>query len=444
MKDKNKLQDSILWHDGMMLTAEHFEQLTGRLEKIIWYHTQLIKPYYWGVTNIEIDETLLTHGRLAITKLDAILPDGLIIHISPENQDSPQLDLARLFSDNSQKTVKICLLVPPESDDNASDSTGTARYKQVKPQIINNETNQDSNDDIPLRRPNVLLQSIEDLENIDSAVPLVQIAYSNGQFLKTEFIPPTLNVLPQSPIWKIVSGIIQKVKMKSIFLANQITQFSVLYEPIILDKRFLLQNLTASLPMMETILQSGNVHPYQLYLSLCSLLGHLSTLGFELTMENTVIYDHNDLNNTFIQFRNLIFRILDESIGEKYHAIPFDRQGSAFRIKVNKQWLDQPLIIGITIKVDKTENDVFNWMSNCLIGSEDEIIRMRKQRTLGIQRKRIVKDSNFPATLDTVFFSLEPQSVKPDQALVILNPSDYLLDLIPTNISLYVRRKFEL
>jgi predicted component of type VI protein secretion system len=177
---------------------------------------------------------------------------------------------------------------------------------------------------------------------------------------------------------------------------------------------------------------------------LCGLLGHLSTLGFELTMENSVPYDHNDLNNTFIQFRNLIFRILDESIGEKYHAIPFERQGNVFRIKINKQWLDQPLIIGITVRGDKTDIDVVNWISSSLIGSEDEIIIMKKQRTLGIQRKRINKDTNFPVTLDTIYYSLETQSVKADQALVILNPSDYAPDVIPASINLYVRRRFEL
>jgi len=260
----------------------------------------------------------------------------------------------------------------------------------------------------------------------------------------TDFIPPVLKVMPQSALWKIVSGIIQKVKMKSKFLANQITQFSVLYEPVILDKRFLLQNLTASLPLMETILQSGNVHPYQVYLSLCSLLGNLSSLGFELTIENTVPYDHNDLMNTFIQFRNLIFRILDESIGEKYHSIPFERQGNVFRIKINKQWLDQPLIIGITVKSNNIGNDFINWISSCLIGSEDDIVIMKKQRTLGIQRKRINKDSNFPVTLDTIYYSLESQSVKADQSLVILNPSEYPPEAIPASINLYVRRKFEL
>lgn len=442
MKDKYNLQDSILWHDGMMLTADHFEQLTGRLEKIIWYHTQQIKPYYWGVTNLEIDETLLSHGRLVVTKLDAVLPDGLIIHIFPGDHESLQFDLTRIVNEGQQKTVKICLYVPQEDVNNGS--YGYTRYKQVKPEVINNEANLDSEDNIPFRRPNVMLQPLEELSTTESSVPLVQVSFNNGQFILNDFIPPTLNVMPSSSIWKIVSGIVQKIKMKSMFLANQITQFSVLYEPVILDKRFLLQNLTGSLPVIETILQSGNAHPYELYLALCNLLGHLSTLGFELTMDNTVVYNHNDLNSTFTQFRDLIFKILDESIGEKYHSIPFERHDNTFKIKINKQWLDQPLIIGLTIKSDKPERDIIYWISTCLIGSEDEIPKMKKQRTLGIQRKRIPKDSNFPVTLDTIFYSLEIESLKPEQALIIFNPSDFPADAIPHSINLYVRRRFEL
>jgi predicted component of type VI protein secretion system len=161
-------------------------------------------------------------------------------------------------------------------------------------------------------------------------------------------------------------------------------------------------------------------------------------------MENSVIYNHNDLSNTFIQFRNLIFRILDESIGEKYHSIPFEKQANWFRIKINKQWLEQPLIIGITVKPDKTPDDVYNWISSSIIGSEDDIPKMRKQRTLGVQRKRINKDTNFPVTLDTIYYSLESESLRPDQPLIILNPSDFQFDAVPQSINLYVRRRFEL
>jgi type VI secretion system protein ImpJ len=441
------LRDAILWHDGMMLTAKHFQQMTDRLEELMVYHSSISMPYNWGVRTLKIDKELLAHGKFVVNEIEAVLPEGLVIHDSKVNKTHLELDLLLKIDDDKikkQKIFKIYLHVPPKDKGNTAESRLDARYKPINPVIIEEETSRFQDVTVPYQIPNASLIISNDIPDEYSSIPLVQIKYNSGQFQLMEYVPPMLNVESFSDLGKIVSEIVQKVRMKALFISRQISPSSVQYEPAILDKRILLQNLIAGLPPLEAYLQLGAGHPFSIYLCLCSLLGNISPLGFDLMPPALVPYDHNNLRDTYIKIKEVVFQILDESIGENYHSIPFDRENDLFSIKINKYWLSHQLILGIQPKEGKTEKDVLTWMLNCLIGNDFDIIKMKKERTLGAQRGRIEKDASFPPTMDTIFFRIEQESIKPDLELKIFNPSGKPGAAAAEKINLYIKRRSEL
>ena len=442
MKKISILRDSILWHDGMMLTAKHFQQLTDRLEELIYYHSNLNMPFNWGVKTFKIDKDELTHGAFVVTELEAIMPDGLVVHDSHTNKNVLELNLLDEVEEGRDKSFKIFLYIPPK-DRVLTESENLPRYKQFYPEVIEEDTYSYQDAHIPYQIPNINLIAATEVADDNSSIPLIQIEYKNGQFLVKDYIPPLLTVEPYSELGRVISGIIQKVKMKAKFIAQQISITSVQYEPAILDKRLLLQNLLTALPHLEALLKLGTAHPFDIYLALCSLIGSLAPLSFDYTLPSLPLYDHNNLRDTFAKVRDYIFQILDESIGETYHAIPFERDGNRFVLKLNKYWLKHALIIGIQPKEGKSDSDILKWMLNCLIGNEQDIPRMRRERTLGAQRIKIEKDANFPPTMDTMFFSIEQESLKPDMDLVIFNPSDKPGERAAEKIHLYIKRRSE-
>lgn len=436
MKNAFLLKDSILWHDGMMLTAGHFQQLTDRLEGLSAYYSRLRSPYNWGINKMEIDEEILKNGRLVITNIEAVMQDGQVIYDTTQNKNKLELDFLKITETDEPRDYIVYLYLPPKSNNDSS-----KRYMQVFPEVAENETDQYVDIKIPCIIPNISLKLFNDKLDTKCGFPIAVVNYANGRCNLSNFIPPALTIQPGGELWKIITAILQKIKVKAMFLARQISPSSVHHDPLILDKRILLQNLIAGLPNLEAMLQSENTHPYDLYLSLCSMMGNIFALGFDMLSPNIIKYDHNNLYKVFNDIKSSIFQILDESIGENYHAVPFERDEDEFSIKVNKYWLNNPLIIGIEPKENKEEKDILSWMLNCLIGTDEEIIRLKRERTLGIQRVQIEQDKNFPPSLDKMFFSIDQLRIKPNQVLKILNPSDKQGYCPVEKINLYVRRR---
>jgi type VI secretion system protein ImpJ len=440
-------RDSILWHDGMMLAAKHFQQMTDRLEEMIVYQSSLSSPFNWGIKALKIDKDLLAHGKLVVEQIEAILPDGLIIHDSKTNKNNLELNLLTNIEAEKitkEKLVKIFLFVPPKGKGELSDSSQNARYKPINPVIIEEENSRFQDVAVPYQIPNASLVIANDLPDELSSIPLVQIKYSNGQFQLTDFIPPMLYVEQFSELGKIVSELVQIVRMKALFISKQISPTSIQYEPAILDKRLLLQNLLAGLPPIEAYLQAGVGHPFNIYLLLCSLLGNISPLGYDILSTELIPYDHNNLQLTYSKIKKTVAQILDESIGDNYHAIPFECEGDVFKLIMNKYWLAQKLVLGVQSKEGKTEKDVLMWMMGCLIGNADDIKKMRKERTLGAQRYKVEQDPNFPPAINTIFFKIEQESIRPDMELYIFNPSDKPGQTVAEKINLYIKKRTEI
>jgi len=447
MRKKIISRDAILWHDGMMLAAKHFQQMTDRQEELIVYHSSLALPYNWGVKALKIDKELLNSGKFSVSEIEAVLPDGLVVHDSRANTNHLQIDLLQKVESekvNRQKVFKIYLFVPPKGKGELSDSESKSRYKPINPVVIEEEISRFQDVSVPYQIPNASLIVADDLPDEQSSIPLVQVKYDGGHFHLMEYIPPVLNVEAFSELGKIVSEIIQKIRMKALFIARQISPNSVQYEPVIMDKRLLLHNLLAGLPPLEAYMKVGIGHPFHIYLLMCSLLGNISPLSYDLMPPALAPYDHNNLRDTYLRIKEAVSQILEEAIGENYHAVPFEKEGDTFSLYMNKYWLTHRLVLGIQPKEGKTEKDILVWMLNSLIGNEQDIKKLKKERTLGAQRYKIEKESGFPPTVDTIFFEVEQESIKPEQELKIFNPSDKPGESVIEKINLYIKKRSEI
>ena len=436
--------DPILWHDGMMLSAQHFLQMNERFDEMISYEAHIQSPYPWGIKKLTINKELLSQGKFVVSDLEAILPDGLIICNTNNNKIHLELDLTINFNSDTKGVIDIYLYVPPKERGVLSRVGDIQRFNQIMPEIVDETSPYMDDIKIPFLSPNISLIANNETPDNTSSIRLARIKYGNGQYQMTDYIPPSLTVTRDNELWKIISVINQKLRMKSQFLAKQVAPSTIQHDPIILDKRLLLQTINSLIPKLEVLLNSPNISPFNLYLTLANILGNVSSLSFDMVPPNNITYDHNNLRFSFSQMKEMIVQILDEAIGDNYHALPFNQDGRLFKLYVHKQWLNSPIIIGIQPKESKTENEVLHWMLNCIIGNEHEIEKLRRERTLGAQRIKIEKDSTFPPSLDTVFFQIDPLSISPDQDITIFNPSDSEVDMCAEKIHLYIRRRADL
>src|ERR671923_78357 len=62
--EAHEIPESIQWHEGLLLTPQHFQQMSLRHESLLQYVAGAIAPFGWGVRRFEWDAAALAGGRL--------------------------------------------------------------------------------------------------------------------------------------------------------------------------------------------------------------------------------------------------------------------------------------------------------------------------------------------------------------------------------------------
>lgn len=65
-----------LWHEGLILTPQHFQQQDRWTEFALRQHAAAALAEPWGTLSVDVDEEALTTGRLKLTRLKLCFPDG--------------------------------------------------------------------------------------------------------------------------------------------------------------------------------------------------------------------------------------------------------------------------------------------------------------------------------------------------------------------------------
>ena len=86
------IPSEILWHEGMLLLPQHFQQQDVRTEQLIDWRIGSTSPYSWGLVSMTIDLSALVHGHLRIQQLDSVAAEGSVPH---DPQTAGAADMAR-------------------------------------------------------------------------------------------------------------------------------------------------------------------------------------------------------------------------------------------------------------------------------------------------------------------------------------------------------------
>lgn len=434
------IPDSIQWHEGLLLTPQHFQQLSLRHEALLQYSTASIAPFYWGVRYFKIDPTSLVGGVLRVLELEAVMPDCLVVSHGLRRSDDLQVDLTPYAEEMKVKPMPVHLAVPARETDHITKGD-LARYDSIEGDPVADEITGNGQLRIARLKPRLGLLVTENPSKKYVSFPLAKVTYKNDSFALTDYIPPTPAVSVQSPLGTMCAIAARRVREKAMYLAEQARSPSSGGIRLDIETKNLIRSLVAALPWLEAVLYTGVSHPYQIYLALCSMMGNLSVLGTSLVPPVLAPYDHNDLRPTFEQALNFIFRTIDEGIISTYKVFPFHYQDGAYEIAFDGAWMTKRLVIGMRGQTGMSEKEVIKWGEECLIGSKRKLQAMRANRILGARREQIEADEDLVPPRGVVLFSLkaDPEFIEPHEVLQIFNAGVRTGALRPSEIVLYVR-----
>ncbi len=420
---------SVQWHEGMLLSPQHFQQAAIRDEMMLQYHVQAASPFHWGVRRLRVDPVSLPDGTFRIIELEAIMPDGMLI--THEAGDSLELSvsLRDAAAAAPDAPLMVQLVVPTRRAGGVGGAGGNGalvRYASYEGLPVADLNTGEGELAIPRLRPQPMVIIADSPPDKYVSIPLAQVVYRDEAFVSTEFIPPLLAVTPQSELGKLCAQVTRRVREKAVYLGDRARATDVASRSaLLLDTELMAEALSMGLPPVEAMLGAGVSHPFPLFIQMCAFAGLSSAAGRAVVPPVFKSYDHADLRSTFAQVAAFINGILDE-IHEEYRTIPFVAAGSGFELALDSAWLHGPnLIIGAVGQAGVAESDTSAWLDASLIASDRRMSSLRDRRVRGPNRSPLASPDamGIAARRGEVIFTvaIDPQYLEAGQKLQILH-----------------------
>ncbi|PTL82658.1 type VI secretion system baseplate subunit TssK [Vitiosangium sp. GDMCC 1.1324] len=430
------IPSAVQWHEGMLLAPQHFQQQDQHHEALLHFHLQRAAPFHWGVSRLEYDRTRLVAGTLQLRELEALLPDGLFLSYQAGEGAPPlQLAFAGLTEVNWQHPVRLHVGVPTGRTSNPS------RFVSTTSEPLVDESTGDTPLSIPQLTPR--LQLFAGLPPAGYAsLPLVEVRRLGESFAVEDYLPPLLAVGLDSTLGERCDRLSLRVRQKAAHLVEAMRDAAD--EPHVLaEHQRQLHWLVAGLPPYEALLRSGEVHPFTLYLALCSLAGQVAHVAEVRIPPAFPAYEHLDPLRSFQQVFDFVEGALERGLSEAYTRVQLTPEGSGFHTRLLPAWMGREMVLEVRGRPGTTRQQVLGWMAGCRIGSDTRHRQMRETRTLGARRELIEPPAGLVPRPGALLFSLEasPFYLRPDERLLLENTLEPGEVQAAADISLLIRNE---
>ncbi len=399
------LPEAVQWYEGMLLAPQHFQQESHRLEARIAYQAHAAGPFLWGVRALEVDRSALLAGQFRVARLDALLPDGLVVGHPMPGSPELVLDLTGLERGALRDGVTVHLGVARHST-HAATGGARRRYRSVEGEPAADVNLGDNPMPVPRLRPAPALfatasPAVGPGANYAS-VPLARVGLDDGKHSLLDYQYPALRVAKTMRTHGVATDIAVDLREKATSLAERLRSVALGAKVETREVVETLRSLSAPLPKLEAMLRDEATPPYQLYLMLCDILGAVAGVDLSIAPPAAPAYSHLDPLASFLVFKRLITDCL-KTLDRDYTLTPFVRaQTGGFVLEDGAamdaergQALDDPFYLVVESRPGETEHRTAQWAIEACIASTSVMADVQSNRIRGTGRQVVERTNRF-------------------------------------------------
>jgi type VI secretion system protein ImpJ len=429
----------ILWHEGMLLSPQHFQQESARVDTLLAWQMQSSNPYSWGVKHFEIDNNLLANGKLRLNKLEAIFPDGTAVVYPSALSDNLTLEINlsqfEEYFDNSELDIYAALAINPSLNSRGQAS----RFRGIDCPPVSDLVSEALPIDLPRMDYQLELIAGSKPSSIYTSIRLLCVSKENEVFKLGNVLPPLLSISSSHPVWIRTLALATQLRTKAVFLAKLTSSPSSRLEDRLeaLELKNKLTSLVEPLAKLQALLTASEIPPFLLYISLCEQLGPLSMLKPGAVPIHPPTWQHSDpyvcLDSVLSELEELVLEVSQE-----WRPIVFNFDGKVFSIPGENLPNSTKFYLGLR---GQTEEELIKWMNGAVIGSQTIWTSLTDRRVLGAARKKVeqVEEFGLRSSSGYTLFSVELNDnfIVPDQLLLISNANESKTAPRPREIVLF-------
>ncbi len=431
----------IQWHEGMLLSPQHFQQESTRVDQLVAWQHLAVAPLAWGVRRLEIDENLLLAGQVRVLLIEAVMPDGTAVAWSAEHSGGLDLalDLAPHAGALEQGELPVYLTLGKSRS--MVDAGQPSRFRGLPAESVEDEVSGALPIDIPRAGPNLALAAGPVPSPMFLHLKLMTVRKDNQIWRRGAYLPALLDVPRESELHRRAQAIASQMRSKAAFLAKQTSVPSSRVEDrlALIEQRARLHSLVGALPPLEALLRAPSLAPFTLYLALCAQLGPLALLRPGAVPLLPPPWDPAD---PMAAFRPVLEALQDfvSEVSQDWRLQTFAFDGSLFSLDLQPQWLASRLVVGLR---GQPERELATWMAGAVIGSRSVWTSLSDRRVLGAQRTRIdeAPELGVRGSAGYTLFAIDLADglIVPDQPLVISNANETSATQRPHEMVLFVK-----
>ena len=386
------LPEAISWSEGMLLSPQHFQQNDIYWSSFLHHQMSVMQPYCWGVLDLgtgsqRVDEKAGCCSSACV----CVMNDGLLIdfpgHFTPG--DLLPLDLSK-HDWVAEPHVVVQLRIPIRGKGAASDIGDMQRYTTEHGSLEADENTGKDEIAVDRLRPKMSLAAGVSVAKCYCSFPLLELRGDSRGVHLTDYHPPLLRLdasaflgdtsLQQS--LKNLSDAMWK-KYRELMGVRLDDRGEARYDseanPQIRAARYLVMGL----PRFDVLRQSGNTHPYHLYIVLSELVGFIAATPGAPQPPAMASYDHNQCIPQFQLAIDYINGQLSR-MNADYSVIDFQQVGTAgFRCLLPTDAPTDRLLVELRPRAGQTAGTLTTWLKGARIATEELIYLLVRRRIPG-------------------------------------------------------------
>lgn len=358
------------WYEGLFLQPHHLQLMQHQLLDQFGAERRLVAPYPYGIVDYRLSSDALEDNLVQFDRLRVLMPSGLIVDV-PEGAELPALDIKDVF-ESSSAPFTIYLGVPLWYATRANaierGSTMDARVKRlfrVQDVQWNDENTGENPQPLLVRRVNARLMFEEEDRTDMEVLPLVRIVHATEEEVgvprqDATFIPPCFHLNGSPVLRDTVRDLAHQVEATRGELVNQILRRGFAWDTARSDQVegiLRLGTLNCFAGHLRQLVQAPCVTPFEVYLTLRDLLGHLACLYPEDDQYEVADYDHDNPAVCFQDLCAKIRRLLRGKAPIPVLKVVFKLEGTTLVATLTDEHLTRPTeyFLGIRTKQDPVE-----------------------------------------------------------------------------------------
>jgi type VI secretion system protein ImpJ len=331
----------VMWHEGMFLTPNQFQQWDRVSDWSLRFCLSVAEPLAAGFVRLEIDQTVLGQGLIALTAAAGILGDGTPFAFPEADAAPPSRAFAERFGAGRDRLV-VRVALPavrtgaptmPDPDRPAPEPLRFRRQEVAIKDAVQGGAERDIS--VAVKE----LRLIFDDEPRDGLVTLpvcVLVRTSSGTVVCEEsFVPPCTAIGASSTLlallkrtYDIACARMQELSGIRRNRGQGLVEFSASETGSLLQ----LFALNSAIPSLAHLLAHPASHPRLLYLELARLAGQLSTVAAIGSAKDVPPYQHLDLTTTFVALEARLRDLLQTQVVLRYVPLPMARGAGGIHV----------------------------------------------------------------------------------------------------------------